>query len=150
MSFSLALTSFAEAQKVHTGCELRISTNKFGTYTGAFPSGEYSYTYRHGMVIILRSSEAGNNSPPAQQPRTCTTGCKQTFVYSLQAGAALCLSAGLAAPAIAGEFDLLGLETPTNNYLIDDAGVLNKTTRKTLNNTLTSLEVRPCPSSCYF
>ena len=34
------------------------------------------------------------------------------------------------------------METPTSQYLIDDAAVLNKTTRKSLNNTLTSLEVQ--------
>ena len=69
------------------------------------------------------------------------------FRCGLQAGAALCLTTGIAAPAIAGEFDLLGMETPTTQYLIDDAGVLNKTTRKSINNTLTSLEVNATASS---
>lgn len=39
------------------------------------------------------------------------------------------------------------METPTTQYLIDDAGVLNKTTRKSINNTLTSLEVNTTASS---
>ncbi len=44
--------------------------------------------------------------------------------------------------AIANEFDLLNEPTPTKSYVIDDAGVLNKTTKKGLNNDLARLEVR--------
>ena len=46
----------------------------------------------------------------------------------------------VAAPALAGEFDLLASKTPTTNYVIDDASVLNRTTRKSLNDQLAALE----------
>lgn len=38
-------------------------------------------------------------------------------------------------------FDVLGTSTPTNQYFLDDAGVLSKTTRADLNKRLTLLEV---------
>jgi hypothetical protein len=59
-----------------------------------------------------------------------------------QAGAALLLVTGNVTEAIANEFDLLNEPTPTKSYVIDDAGVLNKTTKKGLNNDLARLEVR--------
>lgn len=48
----------------------------------------------------------------------------------------------LGGTALANEFDLLSAPTPTRNYIIDDAGVINRTTRKGLNEDLTKLEVR--------
>lgn len=36
---------------------------------------------------------------------------------------------------------------PTTNYVIDDAGVLNKTTRKSINDQLSRLEVLAWPLS---
>ena len=60
----------------------------------------------------------------------------------LQVGAAAVLSFGsLGGAALANEFDLLSTPTPTRNYIIDDAGVINRTTRKGLNEDLTKLEV---------
>lgn len=46
----------------------------------------------------------------------------------------------MAGSAFAGEFDLLAEGTPSS-YVIDDAGVLNKTTRKSVNDDLKALEV---------
>ena len=52
------------------------------------------------------------------------------------------LSAGsLGGVALANEFDLLSSPTPTRQYILDDAGVLNRTTKKSLNEDLTKLEV---------
>ena len=51
----------------------------------------------------------------------------------------LSLSSGGA--ALANEFDLLSSPTPTKNYIIDDAGVLNRTTKKGLSEELNKLEV---------
>jgi hypothetical protein len=60
-----------------------------------------------------------------------------------QAGAAALLTTGsISGAAIANEFDVLTEPTPTSNYVIDDAGALNKTTRKGLNEELASLEVQ--------
>jgi uncharacterized membrane protein YgcG len=56
------------------------------------------------------------------------------------AGAAALLSLSTAGASLANEFDLLASETPTNNYLIDDAGVLNRTTKKNVNQDLEKLE----------
>ena len=58
-----------------------------------------------------------------------------------QAGAAALLTMGTAGASLANEFDLLAADTPTNNYLIDDAGVLNRTTKKNVNEDLAKLEV---------
>ena len=57
-----------------------------------------------------------------------------------QAGAAAAL---LLSPceALANEFDVLNEAKPSSNYIIDDANVLNKTTRKTVNDQLSRLEV---------
>lgn len=58
----------------------------------------------------------------------------------MQVGAAAAL---LLSPcdALANEFDILNEPTPTKNYIIDDAGVLNKTTKKSVNDELLRLEV---------
>jgi hypothetical protein len=58
------------------------------------------------------------------------------------AGAAVLLSAGMAAPALATEFDILGEPTPTKAYFVDDASVLSKSTKSELNKKLGILEVR--------
>ena len=56
------------------------------------------------------------------------------------ATAALLLGAPLAPAALAGEFDLLAEGTPST-YVLDDAGILNKTTKKSVGDQLKALEV---------
>ena len=65
-------------------------------------------------------------------------------MYVEQAGAAALLSLGSVGAGLANEFDLISSPTPTNNYLIDDAGVLNRTTKKGINDSLSRLEVGFC------
>lgn len=48
----------------------------------------------------------------------------------------------LSGAALAGEFDILTTATPTSKYVVDDAGVLSKNTKGSLNSQLKSLEVR--------
>ena len=62
------------------------------------------------------------------------------MIWRVQAGAAAAL---LLSPcnALANEFDIMSEPRPTTNYVIDDAGVLNKTTRKNINDQLSRLEV---------
>lgn len=48
----------------------------------------------------------------------------------------------MSGPALATEFDVINTSTPSLNYLIDDANVLNKTTKKSVNDRLYKLEVR--------
>ena len=62
------------------------------------------------------------------------------------AAAALLLSP---CEALANEFDILNEATPTKNYVIDDAGVLNKTTKKSVNDELSRLEVPQLPFQCF-
>lgn len=57
------------------------------------------------------------------------------------ATAALLLGAPLAPAALAGEFDLLAEGTPST-YILDDASILNKTTKKSVSDQLKALEVR--------
>ena len=62
------------------------------------------------------------------------------------AGAAAALTLSLSAfsgAAVAGEFDILTEAAPTARYVLDDAGVLSKNTKGTLNSNLKSLEVTP-------
>lgn len=56
--------------------------------------------------------------------------------------AALLSVSSIPAAAIATEFDVMNTSTPSLNYLIDDAGVLNKTTKKSVNDRLYKLEAR--------
>lgn len=64
------------------------------------------------------------------------------ILLSVQAGAAAMIGAGsLSGVAVANEFDLMSSPTPTRTYIIDDAGVLNRTTKKSLTDDLTKLEV---------
>ena len=67
------------------------------------------------------------------------------MTWRVQAGAAAAL---LLSPcnAQANEFDIMSEPKPTTNYVIDDAGVLNKTTRKNINDQLSRLEVTSAPS----
>lgn len=58
--------------------------------------------------------------------------------------AALLSVSSIPAAAIATEFDVMNTSTPSLNYLIDDAGVLNKTTKKSVNDRLYKLEAS-CP-----
>lgn len=61
----------------------------------------------------------------------------------LQAGAAVLLSFSSVSPmAIANEFDILGEEVPSANFVIDDAGVLSKAGMKSLNNVLKTCEIK--------
>ena len=59
-------------------------------------------------------------------------------------GGSRAADAGASGP-LANEFDLLSEPRPTSNYVLDDANVLNKTTKKALNYDLAQLEVRPWP-----
>ena len=54
--------------------------------------------------------------------------------------AALLSASSIAPAAIATEFDVMNTSVPSLNYLIDDAGVLNKTTKKSVNDRLYKLE----------
>ncbi len=54
--------------------------------------------------------------------------------------AALVASAPVGGAAIASEFDVLESPIPETSYLVDDAKILNKTTRNALKNKLTTLE----------
>ena len=47
----------------------------------------------------------------------------------------------LSGAALANEFDVVNSPTPELSYYIDDAGVLNKTTKKAINDRLYKLEV---------
>jgi uncharacterized membrane protein YgcG len=67
---------------------------------------------------------------------------KELAQRAAAAGAAVLLSAGMAAPALATEFDILAEPTPTKSYFVDDASVLSKSTRSELNKKLGILEVR--------
>lgn len=49
---------------------------------------------------------------------------------------------GFSGAALANELDVINEPKPTKQHVIDDAGVLNKTNRKGLNDELTRLEVR--------
>jgi len=65
-------------------------------------------------------------------------GLRQNLTATL---AAAVLSIGsLSGAAVASEFDVINTSTPSLNYLIDDAGVLNKTTKKAVNDRLYKLE----------
>lgn len=70
--------------------------------------------------------------------------------------AALLSFGSLSGVAVASEFDVINSSTPSFNYLIDDAGVLNKTTKKSVNDRLYKLEVslqpkaRSIASPCLF
>ncbi len=55
----------------------------------------------------------------------------------------LTLGALNGAPALAGEFDVLGEPAPTSTYFIDDANVLSKASRSEINKKLKLLEVCP-------
>ena len=66
----------------------------------------------------------------------------------MQAGAAALLTLAPAGAALANEFDLLNEPRPGSNYVLDDANVLNKTTKKSLNYDLAQLEVGP--RACHF
>lgn len=60
-------------------------------------------------------------------------------------GTAVALGLGLSTlsgMAMAAEFDILTEATPTARYVLDDAGVLSKSTRGSLNSQLKDLEVR--------
>lgn len=59
-----------------------------------------------------------------------------------QVGAAALLTLSpLSGAALANEFDLLAEGTPST-YVLDDAGVINKTTKRSVNDQLEQLEVR--------
>ncbi|PRW59628.1 UPF0603 chloroplastic [Chlorella sorokiniana] len=88
------------------------------------------------------------SSSATRAQRTRVVACRaqqQTPVQALgrqataAATAALLLGAPLAPAALAGEFDLLAEGTPST-YILDDAAVLNKTTKKTVSDQLKALE----------
>ena len=63
--------------------------------------------------------------------------------------AALLSVSSIPAAAVATEFDVMNTSTPSLNYLIDDAGVLNKTTKKSVNDRLYKLEASRAFDSGY-
>ncbi|KAI3435689.1 hypothetical protein D9Q98_001747 [Chlorella vulgaris] len=81
---------------------------------------------RARSVVVCRAQQQG----PAQALQR----------KAAAAAAAVLLSASpLSGAALAGEFDLLAEGTPTS-YILDDASVLNKTTKKTVTDQLKALE----------
>ena len=58
-----------------------------------------------------------------------------------QAAASVVLAAGsLSGSALANELDIMQEPKPTSQHVIDDAGVLNRTTKKGVNDELTRFE----------
>ncbi|KAK9805499.1 hypothetical protein WJX72_001601 [[Myrmecia] bisecta] len=102
------------------------------------------FHYRPKKII----SGLGWTAPPnsrkqaicrAQQKEGGFTEVLGTKLAAAAAAAVLSVSS-LSGAALANEFDLLSEPVPTNNYLIDDANVLNKTTKKGVNTALARLE----------
>ncbi|KAL3152803.1 hypothetical protein ABBQ38_012385 [Trebouxia sp. C0009 RCD-2024] len=83
---------------------------------------------------------------PARQQISCRAQKESSLIQHLGKNAAATLAAALLsvstipASAIATEFDVMNTSTPSLNYLIDDAGVLNKTTKKSVNDRLYKIE----------
>ena len=86
---------------------------------------------------LRREKETPVASAPPPKKTPPVAHHLHTLPFHPQATAAAAL---VAAPALAGEFDLLASKAPTTNYVIDDASVLNRTTRKSLNDQLAALE----------
>lgn len=59
---------------------------------------------------------------------------------AVAAALAATLAAAPVSEALAGEFDILSEERPTSSYLIDDANIINKTTKKAVQDRLKRLE----------
>lgn len=72
-----------------------------------------------------------------QQSFLQSAGCK----LAAASAAALLSLGGFSDMALANELDVINEPKPTKQHVIDDAGVLNKTTRKGLNDDLTRLEI---------
>ncbi len=92
-------------------------------------------------MSFLRHAPTGTDSIDNAfgQDTTLIQGLRQNLTATL---AAAVLSVGsLSGVAVASEFDVINTSTPSLNYLIDDAGVLNKTTKKAVNDRLYKLEV---------
>jgi len=95
----------------------------------------------HFRPTTSRSPARGTVSCRAKQ--NGTTGLKEVGKAVGAAAAAVVLGLGaVAGPALAAELDLLLEPTPTSRYVIDDAGVLSKSTRKELNERLQELEAK--------
>ena len=62
-------------------------------------------------------------------------------IVAAGAAAALLTLGAATGTALASEFDLRQEPTPTSRYVLDDAGVLSKATKKDLNKRLKALEV---------
>ncbi len=85
---------------------------------------------------------------------TCQGAQSTVSSHSLSAmqaaAAAVLLMSPVNGAALAGEFDLLAEGTPST-YVLDDANVLNKTTKKSVSDALSQLEVsaalRVCPTA---
>lgn len=75
-------------------------------------------------------------------PQISTNGLQEAGRAVSAAAAAALLTLGAATgTALASEFDLRQEPTPTSRYVLDDAGVLSKATKKDLNERLKALEV---------
>jgi uncharacterized membrane protein YgcG len=77
----------------------------------------------------------------------CRAQKEQTLLETVRskaaaAAAAAVLAAGsLSGSALANELDVLSTPKPTTQHIIDDAGVLNRTTKKAVNDELTRFEI---------
>ena len=86
-----------------------------------------------------RQTVFGTAHRASLRPSPMAPDCLKTMLR-VQAGAAAMLSLGGAGgAALANELDILNLPAPGTQHVIDDAGVLNKTTRKGLNDELSRL-----------
>lgn len=100
------------------------------------------------IVVMSGERESGTSNKKKEKRRdrkrknsTSTSLNLNLFPFPKQAAAAATLTATAVSPAaLAGEFDLLASPKPTSSYVIDDASVLNRTTRKSVNDALVRLE----------
>jgi uncharacterized membrane protein YgcG len=99
-----------------------------------------------GSQKVVRQAHAARKQNCSRQTLVCRSQKEANLwqtVSSKAAGAAAALAlslGGLSGTALASEFDIMNTPTPGLNYLIDDAGVVNKTTRKAVNDRLYKLE----------
>ncbi|KAK9835421.1 hypothetical protein WJX81_008529 [Elliptochloris bilobata] len=105
------------------------------------PSGRVQ-AFKQGAAVLssaprCRAQRLVCQAHRAQDGRSHTQGATLKLAA---AGAAVLLTLAPAGAALANEFDLLNEPRPTSQYVLDDANVLNKTTKKSLNYDLAQLE----------
>lgn len=113
----------------------------------------YSSKHSGSCIRVIPLSPILLPPPPAiappqelQQQQSSSSSSSPSFTQRLtSAGAAslvgLAALSGVAAPAMASEFDLLAESKPTTSYYVDDASALSKSTKGDLNKKLADLEV---------